>query len=373
MKWEKVSLGDVCSFKTGKTPSTKNPEYFNGDICWYTPGDIGEHVYLKKSARTVSELAVEKKHAVLLPKNTILLTCIGEIRRVGILSNAACTNQQITGLIFTDNISPRFAYYWFLANKRKLLERSNNAVLPILNNAALKEITFDYPPLPIQQQIADTLDKADALRRKDQQLLDKYDELAQAVFYDMFGDLVRNEKGWEKKALHNLIKIETKSIKPEDTAGRNYVGLENIEKGTGVVSVSSDVDLKSNKFLFDKECILYGKLRPYLKKVATPNFDGVCSTDIFPIRCTGIEKEFAVTILRSQRFTDFASNSSVGANLPRVNKDAILSYETICPPIKLQENFSKLVKQIKKETLLVKTSESLFESLFSQLLGRFFK
>ncbi|MBK8425554.1 MAG: restriction endonuclease subunit S [Lewinellaceae bacterium] len=63
----------------------------------------------------------------------------------------------------------------------------------------LKEIPIPLPPLATQQRIAEILDKADALRQKDQALLRKYDELAQAVFVDMFRDPVKNEKGWEEE------------------------------------------------------------------------------------------------------------------------------------------------------------------------------
>ena len=74
-----------------------------------------------------------------------------------------------------------------------------------LTKSALLEIKIPLPPLSIQQKIAAILDKADALRRKDQELLKKYDDLAQAIFIDMFGDPVKNEKGWEVKMLGDYI------------------------------------------------------------------------------------------------------------------------------------------------------------------------
>lgn len=270
---------------------------------------------------------------------------------------------------------PDFVKYYFSTKefKTQLNRISNQSV----NQASfsvtnLKKLIIPIPPIETQKQIADILDKADALRRNDQELLQKYDELAQAVFYEMFGDPVKNEKGWNKKVLGKLLCIETKSVKPENTVGKHYIGLENIEKETGEVTISKEVDLKSNKFLFDSDCILYGKLRPYLKKVATPDFNGVCSTDIFPIRCLALDKVFALTILRTQHFTDYATSSSVGANLPRVNKDVILSYETICPPLDLQNNFAKKTYQIRKMSSLVKKSIDAVNTLQSALFKKYF-
>jgi restriction endonuclease S subunit len=245
MTWETVRLGEVCTFKTGKTPSTKKIEYFNGSINWYTPGDIGDSKFLTQSVRTITDLAIGENQASLLPENTLLVTCIGEIGRVGILSKPASSNQQITGLTFDERVLPKYAYYWFISNRNVLKDRSNNAVVPILNNAALKEISFKYPPLHIQEQIADTLDKADALRRKDQDLLTKYDELAQALFYDMFGDPEKNEKGWESVELSELIQIKPTTVKPENLKNQIYIGLENIEKESGLLSISKETDLKN--------------------------------------------------------------------------------------------------------------------------------
>src|SRR5690606_37928501 len=66
-----------------------------------------------------------------------------------------------------------------------------------LNVSVVRKYEIPLPPLPVQEKIAAILDKADELRRKDQELQKKYDELAQAIFIDMFGDPVKNEKGWE--------------------------------------------------------------------------------------------------------------------------------------------------------------------------------
>lgn len=293
----------------------------------------------------------------------------------GISSRYGYASTEFHVLRPNSRIHPRYLFYFTRSPRFKskgIKSMTGSAGQKRVPSSFLKNLKIPLPPLHIQEQIADTLDKADALRRKDQELLKKYDELNQAIFYEMFGDPVRNEKGWEKSKLKELVYIDTQNVKPEDTVGRHYVGLENIEKESGTVTQSNEVELKSNKFLFDSSCILYGKLRPYLKKVATPNFDGVCSTDIFPIRCKGLEKEFAATILRSEHFTDYANSSSVGANLPRVNKDVILSYETICPPMRLQEDYSIKINQIKQLKSVVDKSKVAYEKMQSGLFKSFF-
>jgi hypothetical protein len=95
-------------------------------------------------------------------------------------------------------------------------------------------------------------------------------------------------------------------------------------------------DLKSNKFIFDSECLLYGKLRPYLNKIAIPNFKGICSTDILPIKPLKdkANRIYLSYLLRNKYFVQFAKDRSVGANLPRLRNKKIIN-------VQLKPNFKK--------------------------------
>jgi type I restriction enzyme S subunit len=235
-------------------------------------------------------------------------------------------------------------------------------------------LQIPLPPLPIQKRIAEILDAADALKRKDQQLLQKYDELAQAIFIDMFGDPVKNEKGWDKKKLGSILDVDAKAVNPSNLKEYNYVGLEHIEKETGKILVIDKGEVISNKFIFSKEHILYGKLRPYLNKVATPDFNGICSTDIFPLKPkNGLMKEFLVSILRSKDFVNHSNTNAVGANLPRANKETILNYKTIVPDTKTIKEFAKSIVSITFQKNMVESQIMKSEYLFQTLLQKAFK
>jgi type I restriction enzyme S subunit len=161
-----IPLGEaVAQMKTGSTPSTTHPEYFGGDIPWFTPGDIGSSKNLANSTRTITQDGVTFGKAKLFEKGMLLLTCIGDIGRVGILQQTSSSNQQITALKFNDDIDSDFAYYWFISNKQKLVNQANQAVVPILNNERLSEINFAYPTLTEQKRIASLLARADRLRQ----------------------------------------------------------------------------------------------------------------------------------------------------------------------------------------------------------------
>ena len=107
-------------------------------------------------------------------------------------------------------ICAKFVFYYLSGNINLLEEGFKGAGLKHISKAYINEIQIPLPPLATQKRIAEILDAAGALRRKDQELLKKYDELAQAIFIDMLGDPVKNEKGWKIDKLGNCFKTPVK-------------------------------------------------------------------------------------------------------------------------------------------------------------------
>jgi len=129
-----------------------------------------------------------------------------------------------------------------------------------------------------------------------------------------------------------------------------YVGLEHIEKGAG--SFTADFrcqpeTLLATKFRFTPLHVLYGKLRPYLNKVALPDFDGVCTTEIFPLlpRPQRLDRRYLHAMLLSQRFVKWASNSVAGANLPRLDPERLRDYEVELPDLTDQRRIAGRLEQ----------------------------
>ena len=135
--------------------------------------------------------------------------------------------------------------------------------------------------------------------------------------------------------LGEVADIERSSIKPEDIqGGETYVGLENISNGGEFVDVGtvSAGELKSNKFRFDADHVLYGKLRPYLAKIAAPEFGGICSTDILPIRPgNDLDRRYLLQYLRLPTMVAHISKLAVGANLPRISPKSLAGSQSHSP------------------------------------------
>ena len=194
----------------------------------------------------------------------------------------------------------------------------------------------------------------------------------------MFGEPERNEKEWGKVKFNQLANIDrTQALPNEFTKEDVYLGLEDIEKVTGNIiktSLENAEELKSSKFRFTTNHILYGKLRPYLNKVAFPVTKGICSTDIFPIMPLQniSNKYFIGYLMRSNYFVKQMTLKTVGANLPRASSDSIQNLKVYKPPMELQTQFANIAT--KAETLKEQYKNSLheLENLYGSLSQRAF-
>jgi type I restriction enzyme S subunit len=104
---------------------------------------------------------------------------------------------------------PKYAFYYFLSIQSQLENKAKNAVVPILNNSNLKEITIKYPDLKTQQQIAQLLEQADLARQKRKAANALTDQFVQSSFLSMFGDPVSNEKAWKKIKVKDIGQVKT--------------------------------------------------------------------------------------------------------------------------------------------------------------------
>src|SRR5690606_30123815 len=235
--------------------------------------------------------------------------------------------------------------------------------------------------LPIQEKIAAILDKADALRRKDQELLKKYDELAQAIFIDMFGDPVKNEKGWEVKRLEELSDLSsgsTPSRAHDSYFEGNIPWVKTAEVKDDFImdteeKISEEALLKSSCRLYKPDSLIIamygqGKTRgqcALLKIEATTNQACCVVSNIRPeVSPIYLLKLFKILY---HEFRDLGR----GGNQPKLNVGILKAYKVIVPPLSLQEVFAKkiaLINQLKAQANAEKSEE-----LFQSLLQRAFK
>lgn len=154
----------IKNIATGTTPSTNKQEYFNGNIKFYTPADIGVGKYLGKSCRSISDLAVRDNKARLFHKNDLLFVGIGStVGKVGIVEDEyVSSNQQITGFSVDESqLKVEYLYYYLKFNKDLAIADSSKTTLPIVNQEKIKQIPIVVPPLALQEDIAEKMSEVD--------------------------------------------------------------------------------------------------------------------------------------------------------------------------------------------------------------------
>ena len=126
-----------------------------------------------------------------------------------------------------------------------------------------------------------------------------------------------------------------------------YVGLENIESGTGrFLGTTNAVCVKSSTFRFSPEHVLYRRLRPYLNKVLLPDFEGHCSTEIFPIRPDpAVSREYLFHWLSMDATVKSIDATSTGARMPRANMNAVLGFQIPVPPLAEQRRIVAILDE----------------------------
>ena len=155
--------------------------------------------------------------------------------------------------------------------------------------------------------------------------------------------------GWASARLGDVASIDRIVVDPAEASPDSlYVGLENIEKGGGLIDVKSaaQAGLSSAKFRFTENHVLYGKLRPYLAKIARPGFRGICSTDILPILPgPELDRSYLARFLGLPETIALATARSTGINLPRVSPKEVASFEIPVPSLEEQRCIAEILDQ----------------------------
>ena len=183
--WEQRKLGELGTITTGNTPSTSIPDYYSDDgIVWVTPTDICENITFE-SARKLSDLGQQVGRVV--PKNTILVTCIASIGKNTMLGNTGSFNQQINGLTPNENeCDPYFLLTESALWSAKMKSSAAAGTMQIVNRTEFSELKTWLPSLIEQQAISDFFRQLDNLITLHQRELEKLKNIKKSCLENMF-------------------------------------------------------------------------------------------------------------------------------------------------------------------------------------------
>jgi len=189
--WVVKKLGDIAEIVGGGTPSTFTNDYWNGDIDWFTPTEVGKIKYLSGSKRKITNQGLKNCSARILPLGTILLTSRAGIGDLGILIKEACTNQGFQSLIVNDLNSLEFVYYLLVTLKPLLLQNASGSTFLEISPNKVKAIEITIPTKQEQIKIATTLSDMDSEIENLEKQLAKYKQVKQGLMQNLLTGKIR--------------------------------------------------------------------------------------------------------------------------------------------------------------------------------------
>ncbi|MGZ1122415.1 restriction endonuclease subunit S, partial [Lactobacillus delbrueckii subsp. bulgaricus] len=156
--WEQCKLGDVAGIVGGGTPSTKKSEYWNGNINWFTPAEIGNQIFVSHSQKKITELGLLKSSAKILPAGTILFTSRAGIGNTAILTRNACTNQGFQSIVpYSNKLDSYFIYSESAKLKRYGETMGSGSTFTEVSGKQMKKMSLHIPNINEQAKIGNML------------------------------------------------------------------------------------------------------------------------------------------------------------------------------------------------------------------------
>lgn len=185
--WEQRKLGEVAKIVGGGTPSTKVKEYWDGDINWYSPVEIGNSIYASGSVKRITELGLEKSSAKILPKGTVLFTSRAGIGNTAILSKEAATNQGFQSIVPKKKLLDSYFIFTETPFLKKYGEINGaGSTFVEVSGKQMAKMPLRLPLLEEQKKIGVFFKQIDSLIALHQRKLDKLKKMKEAYLNEMF-------------------------------------------------------------------------------------------------------------------------------------------------------------------------------------------
>jgi type I restriction enzyme, S subunit len=343
--WELKKLEEICENLDSKRIPITQKDRNEGKYPYYGASGIVD--YVDNFIFDENLLLVSEDGANLLARTYPIAFSV---------SGKVWVNNHAHVLKFDKIDTQRFIEYYL--NSIKLDNYVGGMAQPKLNQKSLNSIVVPLPPLPEQQRLVTILDEAFAAIAKAKENTEKNLQNARELFESYLLDVFANPgNDWEPKKLGDVCEISSMFVDPrrKDYLDLPHVRGANIASKTGKlieIKTAREEGLISGKFAFDETMVLYSKIRPYLMKVARPDFKGLCSADIYPLSTKPgqIDRDYLFHLLLSPKFTEYAIAGSARAGMPKVNRDHLFAFCIPLPPVTTQKQLVAKIDVLHEET-----------------------
>ena len=377
--WESKQIGEIAEVVGGGTPKTEIVDYWDGEIKWFTPSEIGKTKYVFDSDRHITEKGLKNSSAKLLPKDALLLSSRATVGEISIALTECSTNQGFQSLITKSNVDNDFIYYLISTIKNEFLRRSSGSTFLEINKNEIKRMPINIPELSEQKKISNLFsaidNKIEMLEKKCEYYQDFKKYLMQRIFSSSDDKLRFDDNCQYKTKQVKDFLIESKIEGIDDINKRLTVKL-NLNGITVRESKTIEIEGATKQFIRKTGQFIYGKqnLHKGAFGIIPKELDGyLTSSDIpsFDFK-GGIEPKWFYYYFARKSFYEKLENLSTGTGSKRISPKEFLNIKIIVPEFKEQhkivclfEKFDEKINGISNQIVQMNMfKKSLLQQMF---------
>ncbi len=384
-----IKLGELFKITSGGTPSKTSLEFYEGGkIPWIRTGDLkAKNIY--NGSEYITELALEKSSAKLFPKDTVLIAMYGAtIGATSILKIEATTNQACCAFLPSDKVIPEYLYYFFRANKEKIVNMGVGGAQPNISATILKNIKIPIVELNHQTKVIEVLDKAQELIDKRKAQIEALNELVKSRFVEMFGDPLTNPKSLPEVQLGKISKLITKGASPswqgfdyvDDDTETLFVTSENVREGflnfEKTKYIQDEFNSKQKRSILHRGDFLINIVGASIGRAAQFDMDVKANINqavaLVRLKPEILNDKYLLTYLNSSRALQMYESMQTSVARANLSLQNINDLEILIPSLELQNEFESFYIEIDKLKFEMQKDLGEMENNFNSLMQKAF-
>ena len=336
--WEQRKLGEVSQIVGGGTPSTGIPEYWDGDIDWYSPVEIGEEIFVSCSQRKITQLGLEKSSAKILPVGTVLFTSRAGIGNTAILEKEGCTNQGFQSIVPKDNeLDSYFIFSCSHLLKKYGETKGAGSTFVEISGKQMSLMPLNIPEIKEQKSVGNFFRKLDSIITLHQRKYDALKLMKKTLLSRMFpknGEDVPEIRfkgftdAWEQRKLGEEVQI----VMGQSPKGENYT-----DNPEDYILVQGNADMKEGKVFprvwttqvtkkaYKGDIIL--SVRAPVGDIGKTDYDVVIGRGVAAVK----GNEFFYQLLGKLKQDGYWTKSSTGSTFDSINSNEIKDAKVTIP------------------------------------------
>ena len=375
MEFINVKLSDIGEVVGGATPSTKNPDNYDGNIAWITPKDLAGYnkVYISKGERNITEMGFKSCSTKILPKNSVLFSSRAPIGYVAISENDLCTNQGFKSIIPNNKIDYKFLYYLLKHNKNYIASKGSGSTFKEVSGSVMKGIELSIPKnIHDQKKISKILFNIDKKIELNNEINNNLYEFSNSIYKKLFiqfeypdfnGNLKESELGkipedWEigyfdDSKLTSIIKSGVdkfegtkKYVATADVTEKNITNYEEVSYNEKPSRANMTPRISSVWFAKMENSVKNILVDSYMKDILN-NY--IFSTGFMGVECINNSLYYIWNIINDDKFLQEKNSLSTGTLMAGISNSTIKNYKYLIPDQNTLHKFNEIQLNINKK------------------------